>query len=104
MNAVVLSPEIYEVLAELAEDWFELAEENNLKFPVVFVIVGLHGQYLCGMMRTGRKAEYRVTGEYQAKSLFAEAPHHTILIDSTGQAMRLTRVVGPDGQVSSMVQ
>jgi hypothetical protein len=91
MDSSVVGKQVQELLDDLTDDWFAIADERRFKYPVTFVVFGMHGQYLCGALERNGGDGYRLLAEHQSSSLFAEPPHHTVLIDAGGRATRLTK-------------
>jgi hypothetical protein len=75
MDGAIVSEQVQELLDGLVDDWFGFADERNFKYPVTFMIIGMHGQYLCGVLERNGGDGYRLIAEQQASSLFAEPPH-----------------------------
>ncbi len=98
MDEPLVSQDVYKALDGLTDLWVQIAEEHHLKFPITFIVIGIHGQYLCGVLRAAPNGGYRLNAVYQIASLFAEPPHHTLLIDSRGRATRVTRAAGAGGE------
>ena len=94
MDGPVVSKQVQELLDDLIDDWFAIADERNFKYPVTFIVVGMHGQYLCGILERSGGDGYRLIAEHQSSSLFAEPPHHTLLMDADRRATLLTKAPG----------
>ena len=96
MDQKAPTPEMYDILDDSVDEWFEIAEQDGLRFPITFAMIGRHGQYLCGELQRDSGGRYRVKQSHEPASLFTEPPHHTLLIDSAGGIIRLSSASGSE--------